>query len=72
MCQKTLWRIVRLSSSNLVRSAKGEYPDSKIVVSGYRPHCRSFLFSTRYRPPKNDLSLLNDFDLFLKRCEPME
>ena len=34
-----------------------------------KPHNKSFLVSTWYRPPKSDVCLFNDFETFLRKCD---
>jgi hypothetical protein len=34
-----------------------------------KPHNKTFLVSTWYRPPKSDINLFNDYESFLLNCE---
>ena len=33
------------------------------------PHCRSFLVCSWYRPPNSDMTIFNDYDQFLDKCD---
>lgn len=34
-----------------------------------RPHCKPFIISARYRPPRSDSNVLNEYELFLFKCD---
>ena len=40
-----------------------------ICIEINNPHCRSFLLSVWYRPPNSEISLFNEYELFLFKCD---
>ena len=40
-----------------------------ICIEVNRPHSKSFLVSTWYRPPNSEMDLFDDCDLFLSKCD---
>ena len=40
-----------------------------IFIEVNRPHSKSFLVSTWYRPPNSEMDLFDDCDLFLSKCQ---
>lgn len=40
-----------------------------ICIEVNRPHSKSFLVSTWYRPPNSDMELLDECDLFFSKCD---
>ena len=46
-------------------------PSSREMVSAEinRPHSRSFLVCTWYRPPNSDMDLFNECEIFFQRCD---
>ena len=46
-------------------------PDSLeiICVEITKPHNKSFLVSSWYRPPNSNINLFNDFESFLQNCD---
>jgi len=40
-----------------------------VCVDISRPHSKSFLVCTWYRPPNSDMNLFNEFETFFQRCD---